>query len=175
MLHQPRIRLATPDDAAALAELGARTFAHSFAHSCSAADLAAFLAATYTPAHQRAELADPAVRLFVAELPERAALAGFAMLREASAPPCIAGPRPIALARLYARNDLLGRGIGARLLEVCARDAHGRGFRTLWLGVWEHNHRARAFYVRHGFRDVGSHAFRIGADAQTDRIMERAL
>ncbi|WP_255964558.1 GNAT family N-acetyltransferase, partial [Staphylococcus aureus] len=29
----------------------------------------------------------------------------------------------------------------------------------IWLGVWEHNPRAQAFYKRHGFKVVGEHHF----------------
>jgi GNAT superfamily N-acetyltransferase len=165
------IRRATLDDAPALAALGASAFAASFAHSCSADDLAAYLASTYSPAHQRAELVDPATRVLVADDGDGTELAGYAMLHEGPAPPCVAGPRPIELARLYARAGATGRGVGARLIDACKADARGRGFGTLWLGVWEHNHGARRFYERHGLLDVGAHLFMIGADAQTDRLM----
>jgi ribosomal protein S18 acetylase RimI-like enzyme len=46
---------------------------------------------------------------------------------------------------------------------------------TLWLGVWERNPRAIAFYQKCGFRDVGSHDFWFGNDRQTDRVMVTAL
>lgn len=169
------IRAATPADAAALAELGAGAFARSFAHSCPPADLAAYLTATYSAAHQGVELLDPAVRVLVADEGPGSGLAGFAMLREGRPPACVAGPAPIELARLYARVGGTGRGVGARLMEAARADARRRGFRTLWLGVWEHNRGAVRFYERHGFRDVGAHAFTLGTDVQTDRLMECAL
>jgi RimJ/RimL family protein N-acetyltransferase len=53
--------------------------------------------------------------------------------------------------------------------------AHELGGRTLWLGVWERNPRAIAFYEKCGFRDVGSHDFWVGNDCQTDRIMVTEL
>jgi diamine N-acetyltransferase len=53
-----------------------------------------------------------------------------------------------------------------------ARKLRGR---TLWLGVWEHNARAIAFYTKCGFIDVGEHAFFVGGDEQTDRVMSRSL
>ena len=46
-----------------------------------------------------------------------------------------------------------------------------RGAKTLWLGVWEKNDRARAFYAKCGFADVGEHIFLFGTDPQTDRVM----
>jgi diamine N-acetyltransferase len=53
--------------------------------------------------------------------------------------------------------------------------ARSRGARTLWLGVWEHNPRAISFYVKCGFRDIGSQDFWVGADRQTDRVMAMAV
>jgi hypothetical protein len=37
--------------------------------------------------------------------------------------------------------------------------------------VWERNPRAIAFYVKCGFVDVGSKAFYVGSDCQTDRVL----
>ena len=53
--------------------------------------------------------------------------------------------------------------------------ARARGAGTLWLGVWERNPRGIAFYVKCGFRDVGSKPFLLGSDWQTDRVMVRPL
>jgi ribosomal protein S18 acetylase RimI-like enzyme len=53
--------------------------------------------------------------------------------------------------------------------------AQARHARTLWLGVWEHNPRAIAFYRKRGFQDVGSHEFLLGQDRQTDRLMVLAI
>jgi RimJ/RimL family protein N-acetyltransferase len=53
--------------------------------------------------------------------------------------------------------------------------ARHRGAKTLWLGVWERNHRARAFYAKCGFRDVGDHIFLFGTDPQTDLVMQVSL
>ncbi len=53
-----------------------------------------------------------------------------------------------------------------------AREA---GHQTMWLGVWEHNHRARAFYERWGFIPVGTETFRLGSDEQIDLLMELRL
>jgi diamine N-acetyltransferase len=59
-----------------------------------------------------------------------------------------------------------------RAVEDTARQA---GARTLWLGVWERNPRAIAFYAKCGFTDVGEQAFMVGSDRQRDRVMARSL
>jgi RimJ/RimL family protein N-acetyltransferase len=47
--------------------------------------------------------------------------------------------------------------------------------RTVWLGVWERNARAKAFYLKAGFNDVGSQVFVVGTDSQTDRTLVRQI
>ena len=43
------------------------------------------------------------------------------------------------------------------------------------LSVYIDNHRARRFYERYGFEEVGRHQFRIGDMIDDDRIMRLAL
>ncbi|MDQ2855211.1 MAG: GNAT family N-acetyltransferase, partial [Acidobacteriota bacterium] len=45
----------------------------------------------------------------------------------------------------------------------------------LWLGVWEHNGRARAFYRKWKFVEFGEHIFQLGEDPQNDILMARDL
>jgi ribosomal protein S18 acetylase RimI-like enzyme len=58
-------------------------------------------------------------------------------------------------------------------MQRCLEAAAERGHRSVWLGVWEHNPRAIAFYERWGFVDVGEKSFVLGTDRQTDRVMVR--
>jgi ribosomal protein S18 acetylase RimI-like enzyme len=41
----------------------------------------------------------------------------------------------------------------------------------VWLGVWENNPRALAFYQKFGFNKVGHHVFQLGNDPQHDWIL----
>ncbi len=72
-------------------------------------------------------------------------------------------------------RDWLGRGVGAALMRACLDEARRNQHQTLWLGVWEHNQRAQAFYRQWDFREVGTHIFQLGSDAQTDLLLERAV
>ncbi|HWJ21079.1 MAG TPA: GNAT family N-acetyltransferase, partial [Gemmatimonadaceae bacterium] len=67
------------------------------------------------------------------------------------------------------------RGVGAALMRHVLDAARERGARTLWLGVWEQNAVARAFYARWGFGEVGEHDFLLGGDVQRDLLLTRAL
>lgn len=173
-IHQSFIiRRAQPNDAGLLAELGARTFSETFAADNSAANMAAYLAAAFSEAQQAAELADPHSAFHIAET--NGVAAGFAMLRSGSVPDSVTNDRPIELVRLYVSRQYLGQGVGAALMRLCIDEARSQGHRTLWLGVWEHNHRAQTFYRKWKFHEVGTHIFQVGDDAQTDILMERSI
>ena len=122
---------------------------------------------------QTAELSHPAFTTLLAFADHT--LAGFVQLRAGRPPACITGARPLELLRFYVAREWHGRGVAQELMEAARTAARSRGAGTLWLGVWERNPRARAFYGKSGFRDVGSQIFLLGTDEQTDRVMELGL
>jgi diamine N-acetyltransferase len=167
------IRPAVSADVASLAELAARTFTDTFAADNAPEDMARHLAEAYGLLQQGRELADPNVTTLLADA--RGELAGYAQVRQAPAPACVTGDAPLELWRLYVDRPWHGRGIAQELMRYIELEAQRRGARTLWLGVWERNERAKAFYRKYDFVDVGSHVFVVGSDAQTDRILVRPV
>ncbi len=156
-----------------LAMIAATAFRDTFAADNDPRDMADYLARAFGPELQRAELADPAVTVLLAE--RDGEVAGYAMLVEGTAAPCVPSANPLEIARLYSAKASIGSGVGAALLRRCLDEAAARGRDSLWLGVWERNRRAIAFYERWGFTDVGSQPFTLGRDVQTDRVMMRRL
>ena len=169
----PLVRRATIDDAGLLADLGARTFYDTFAADNTPEDMAAYLSASFSPSLQAKEIADPDTVLLVAEIDGIAA--GYAKLQLTAPPPCVTGHNPVELSRLYVSSALIGSGVGAAIMEACMSEANRAGSETMWLGVWEKNERAQAFYKRWGFQVVGEHVFLLGSDAQRDLIMQKGI
>jgi ribosomal protein S18 acetylase RimI-like enzyme len=165
------VRRATPADAARLATFASAAFIDTFASDNRPEDMASYLAESFGEAKQRAELGDPEVTVLLAEKDE--ALVGYAMLRDGEVAEPVGSARAIEIARLYAGKHWIGAGIGALLMQSCLNEARARAKDTIWLGVWERNARAIAFYRRWGFVDVGSQSFQLGSDLQTDRVMVR--
>jgi ribosomal protein S18 acetylase RimI-like enzyme len=163
------IRRARSGDAAALAELAERTFRETFTIGNDPADMALHCAASFGPEVQAREIADPGLVTIVAD--DDGLLRGFAQLRPGSPKACVAAERPAELYRLYVDRRWHGRGIARQLMEEVMRSAARAGSDRLWLGVWEQNLRALAFYRKYGFEVVGDHVFQFGTDAQTDLIM----
>lgn len=167
------IRHGLPADAAALAELAARTFRETFAADTPPEDMALHLAQAYGARQQQRELAEPDITTLLVEVDGH--LAGYAQVRSGVAPECVTGESPVELWRFYIAQPWQGRGVAQALMQRVEGEAYRRGGRTVWLGVWERNARAKAFYQKCGFSDAGAHVFMVGTDAQTDRILVRPL
>jgi GNAT superfamily N-acetyltransferase len=167
------IRLASTGDSADLADLAARTFRETFEADNPAEDMAMHVARSYGPAIQHAELANPTMRCLLAEVEGRAA--AYAQLREGPPPECVTGPRPYEIWRFYVDRPWLGRGVAQRLMDRAIAEARSLGKQTLWLGVWEKNPRAIAFYHKCGFIHVGEHGFLFADQMQTDLVMTRPV
>jgi diamine N-acetyltransferase len=168
------IRTATPADAAALAAFAERTFREAFAADNNAADMDVYCLQAFSEATQRAELADPVIETLLVHEHD-GALVAYAQLRQSPVPPEVTGPAPIELVRFYVDRTRHGSGVALRLMSEVVNAARARGAGTLWLGAWEKNFRAVAFYRKVGFVDVGAHDFMLGTDRQTDRLMARPV
>ena len=168
----PTIRPATPADAAELAAFTERVFRATFAADNRAEDMDAYCAEAFDPAHQLAEIEAAGVRTLLVGC---GGLAGCAQVRAGTPPPCVTADRPIELRRFYIDTPWQGRGIALQLMLAVMEIARADGAGSVWLGVWERNARAIAFYAKCGFADVGAHDFRLGDDLQTDRVMVAGL
>lgn len=167
------LRLATPADAGRLAVFGARAFSDTFAADNDPADMALYLAEAFTPETVAGEIADPAATTILAE--RAGDLVGYVRVLADHPNAAVAGACVAELSRLYASRAALGTGVGAALMRACLDEAARTGHDAIWLGVWERNARAIAFYERWGFRVVGETTFTLGTDVQRDVVMARPL
>lgn len=174
-----RIRKANEKDAALLADLGRRAFTDAFQAANTPENFAAYLTEAFSEQKQAAELAQPGSIFLVAEMDNpqtgKAEPVGYARLLAGSSETCITGANPVELMRIYALGAYTGHGIGSALMQEALNTARGGGYDVIWLGVWQENPRAVAFYERWGFQKVGTHVFQLGDDPQTDWIMQRGV
>jgi ribosomal protein S18 acetylase RimI-like enzyme len=167
------IRVATAADAAVLADLARRTFYDTFAATNNPDDMALHLQNTYGVDQQTRELANRDITTLLVE--EDGVAIAYAQLRADHVPECVAGRNSVELWRFYVDRAWHGRGVAQAMMDRVKAEAVARGARTLWLGVWEKNDRARAFYAKCGFTDAGEHIFLFGTDPQTDLVMVAPL
>lgn len=173
------LRQAGPEDAGMLADLGARAFSETFAKDNTPEDLAEYLRQNFSPEKQASEINRPGSVFLVLEINESPA--GFAHLQDQATDTCLAALpslnqlHPMELIRIYLLQAWTGHRLGDVLMQACLDHARQQKVEVLWLGVWEHNPRAIAFYTRWGFEKAGMHLFQLGQDAQTDYVMARRL
>ena len=166
-----RYRTAVPNDSELLAALFRESFRDTFGHLYDPGDLALFLDG-HTAGHWREQLesADFAVRLV--EEDER--LVGFVKLGPLKLPVEPRG-KAVELRQLYVLGPWQGSGVSRELMDWLIAEARRRGAGELYLSVFTQNRRARRFYTRYGFEDVGPYAFMVGNQADEDIMMRLSL
>ena len=85
------------------------------------------------------------------------------------------GHDSLEIERIYVSQMYHGRQIGQMLLNKATAIALSQKYKFIWLGVWEKNARAIAFYKKNGFVEFDKHIFQLGNDAQTDIMMKKIL
>ena len=167
------VRQAKSSDAASLAAIAERTFRETFAADNSEKNVNLHCAQKFSTQKQGEEMSDPQLVTLLAEV--AGDLVGFAQLRLAQAAACVKADRPAELQRIYVASEWHGRGVANELIgAVCAAAARAASD-CIWLGVWERNPKAIAFYRKCGFTVVGDHLFMLGQDRQRDLIMVAQL
>jgi diamine N-acetyltransferase len=167
-------RRGVESDAAALAVFAARTFEEAFSANTDPVDMAAHLARSYRPDLQAAELTDPKVVTLLALRDD--GIVAYAQVRRNLAPPaCVTAPDPVEVQRFYADRTVRGSGVTGELMARALQVAVDMGGRAAWLGVWENNARAIAFYRKVGFQEIGSTVYVVGSDRQIDRVLQIPL
>ncbi|HUR66509.1 MAG TPA: GNAT family N-acetyltransferase [Chitinophagaceae bacterium] len=167
------IKIAGPSDAALIADMSRQTFYDTFAGQNSKENMNKFM----TEQFSREKLSDEvgeAGNIFLLAYDDDVP-AGYAQLRESDNPPGLGNTSSIEIARIYAATNAIGKGVGKALMQRCIDLAAGMKKKIIWLGVWEHNERAIAFYIKWGFEKFGTHVFLLGDDPQTDWLMKKQL
>lgn len=168
-----RIREATIDDAALIADLSRQTFYDTFAAQNTAANMDKFLKEQFTRGRLMVEVGQPSNTFLLAYA--NADVAGYVKLRESRTPAELGMVSSIEIARLYACKNMIGKGVGQLLMQASLDRGRQKGKAVAWLCVWEKNHRAIAFYHRWGFAKCGEVEFILGNDVQCDWMMQRQL
>lgn len=170
-----QIRFASADDAELLALLGKETFHDAFSvyPQMPADDLASYLKAEFTVSNLAAQLADEQAFFLLAE---HAGLAvGYAKMEVHQSMTGVQLNNPIKLRRLYCKQDYLGLGVGASLMERCVLEAASRKHDGIYLTVWEHNQRAQRFYEKWSYEPCALIDIVLGQASLRDVVMQKRI
>jgi GNAT superfamily N-acetyltransferase len=161
-------------DASALPPVARRIFTDTFGHLFDPLAFEAFCETAYGPGGSMVrDLADRAMAWRVAECAD--APIGYAKLRPWLASAAGSPTGAMELQQIYVLADWHGKGVAETLMRWAIENARERGASELYLTVFDHNLRAKRFYARHGFVEVGRCEFRLGGQAYDDRVWCRSL
>ena len=150
-----------------------KTFYDFFAHLNEPANMEAYSSVAFTPENMLAQLSNPNSHFYFAMLGDE--LAGYLKLNFEDAQTEFKDKNALEIERIYVSAEHHGKKIGQHLLNFAIETAKNKNFDYVWLGVWEHNHKAIGFYEHNGFELFGSHEFLLGDDRQTDLLMRKKL
>ena len=167
------IKKCTLQDLESLRRISIETFRQTFADSNTEENMTAYLDSAYNEKKLYNELSNPDSSFFFLYVNER--LAGYMKINEYPSQTDINDSDAIELERLYILKDFQGIGLGNELMNHAISIATEHGKKYIWLGVWEHNERAKLFYKKKGFYRIGAHSFVVGDDVQTDYVMRKDL
>ncbi len=164
-------RLAAPADAAALSAFARDIFIRTFGPDNDPADTDAYAAGAFSTAQQASEIAEPGSFTLLA-VNDADAILAYAHVAPGPPDRVTVGDAPIEIKRFYVAHHQHGRGLARALMDAVFDQARQLGARTVWLGVWERNPRAIAFYHKLDFEQAGTQPFMLGNDLQTDWVMQ---
>ncbi len=167
------IRYATPQDASLIADISRQTFYDFFGPQNTEENMDKFLNEQFTKETLMQEVG-ASHNIFLLAYFDKEPV-GYARLRENNVPPELGNTYAMELARLYAVQLAIGKGVGSALMHRCINISYEKNFPVIWLGVWKQNQKAIQFYQRWGFEIFAEHDFILGNDIQKDWLMKKNL
>ena len=165
-------RDAVAADGPELAQMARRSFTDTFGTLYRQEDLALFLDQAFGSSGLPADLTDPAYRVRVAI--EQSRIVGYCKIGPVTFP----GEWPetaMELHQLYILSDHHGAGLAPVLMDWALDAMRAQGASEVILSVYVDNHRARRFYERYGFEEIGQYTFMVGSHEDDDRLMRLKL
>lgn len=167
------LKRCTLEDLHQLQEISIETFSDTFKDQNSPENMNAYLDKAYNLEQLIKELSHRSSRFFFVFFNEE--IAGYLKVNVKDAQSEEMGEEALEIERIYIKKPFQKHGIGKYLLNKAIEMAEEQGKKKIWLGVWEQNENAIAFYQKMGFVQTGAHSFYMGDEEQTDLIMVKAL
>jgi len=167
------IRELTRKDIPQLKELAIRIYRDTFSELNSPENMEAFLQKDYSIESFNREFNEDNSAYFFACI--EGTPVGYLRLRRNEEAESQLGKNSLEIHRIYVDVNYQGKSIGRDLMQFAIDYAVRLKVDWIWLGVWEHNPRAKEFYRKWGFERFGEHVFQMGDDAQTDWLMKKKI
>ncbi|RRN70588.1 GNAT family N-acetyltransferase [Peribacillus simplex] len=163
----------TLEDSRKLQEISYETFNETFKHQNTPENMNAYLEKAFNLKQLEKELSNISSQFFFVYFNNE--VAGYLKVNTNDAQSEDMGAESLEIERIYIKNSFQKHGLGKNLLNKAMEIALERNKKKVWLGVWEKNENAIAFYKKLGFVQTGDHSFYMGDEEQMDFIMTKTL
>ena len=167
------IKKCTLEDSRKLQEISYETFNETFKDQNSPENMNAYLERAFNLKQLEKELSNISSQFFFVYFNNE--VAGYLKVNINDAQSEEMGNESLEIERIYIKNKFQKHGLGKYLLNKAMEIAMERNKKKIWLGVWEKNENAIAFYKKMGFVQTGAHSFYMGDEEQMDFIMTKTL
>lgn len=150
---------ASANDAQLLADIGKQTLLESHGHSAPKADMDAYVNKNYSAEFFQNELCDPANIYHI--IYHDGQPAGYSKIILDYTHTNIEMQHVTKLERIYLLKEFYELKLGRELLNFNMELSKSNKQAGMWLFVWKENPRAISFYLKNGFKIIGSHDFKI--------------
>lgn len=167
------IRKATVSDLETIQNISSQTFKETFAAVNTPENISNYVKESFNSEQLKTELNNANSQFYVAY--SNAEAVGYLKINFGDAQTESINENALEVQRIYVLQNFHGKNIGQLLLDEVKKIAKSSGVDSVWLGVWEENHRALRFYTKNGFIVFDKHVFIMGNDEQTDLLMQFRL
>lgn len=167
------IKNCTLEDLQELQIISYDTFNETFKNQNSTENMSTYLEKAFTLEKLEKELSHPSSHFFFICVNRE--IAGYLKVNMNDAQTEEMGDDAFEIERIYVKETFKNQGLGKHMLDFAHNIAANHKKKRIWLGVWEKNYHALAFYKKHGFVQAGAHSFFMGDEEQTDYIMVKEL
>nr|WP_106783083.1 GNAT family N-acetyltransferase [Lysinibacillus timonensis] len=168
-----RIKMCNHEDLRTLQKVSIETFNDTFKEQNSPENMKAYLEKAFNLEQLEKELTNPFSQFFFIYYENE--VAGYLKVNTNDAQTEDMGDIALEIERIYIKKDFQKHGLGKSLLNQAIEIGKELNKKTIWLGVWEKNENAIAFYHKMGFVQTGAHSFYMGDEEQIDYILTKTL
>lgn len=163
------IRKATVSDLETIQKISIQTFIETFAAVNTPENIANYIKDSLNAEQLTDELNNANSQFYLAH--SDIEVVGYLKINFGDAQTETINENALEVQRIYVLQNFHGKNIGQLLLDEVKKIAQTTDVDSVWLGVWEENHRALRFYTKNGFVVFDKHVFMMGNDEQTDLLM----
>jgi diamine N-acetyltransferase len=168
-----RLTKCTHGDLHKLQEISNETFNDTFKEQNTPENMETYLERAFNLNQLEKELSNPSSEFYFVFFNNE--LAGYLKVNINDAQSEDMGNEALEVERIYIKRNFQKHGLGKYLLNKAIEVANVPNKTKVWLGVWEKNESAIAFYKKMGFVEIGAHSFYMGDEEQMDIIMTLAI